>query len=360
MKTRGITLKSIILLFTAISLAVTFLSAITLAQVAQEPVATTSQEQNKEQQPTNSPSSVSPQNEKNNNPNPPQDPTKDSMPVIKENTNIVTFNVTVTDPYGRYVTGLSKEHFEIYDDKVPQKIEYFNDDDAPISVGILFDVSGSMKGRLNRSFDALRKFCDTSHQLDEYFLVTFNNTAKLVQDFTSDSRNVFGTLSLVDPRGQTALYDAAYIGTEKVRTGKFSRKALLLISDGQDNNSRYSLKELRQLLKESDVQLYAIGITNVFSGRELDIEGQVILEELTRLTGGRAFFPNNDAELTEVITRIGLELRHQYSIAYEPTASKNDKRWHKLQVKIKAPKGMPSLSIRTREGYFTQNNDNQK
>src|SRR5262249_18704069 len=150
--------------------------------------------------------------------------------VVKGGISLVTFNVTVTDPYGRYVTGLSKEHFEVYDDKVPQTIEYFTDDDAPISVGILFDISGSMKGRLGRSFDALRKFCDTSHQLDEYFLVTFNNTAKLVQDFTSDSRNVFGTLSLVEPRGQTALYDAAYIGTEKVRTGKYSRKALILIS----------------------------------------------------------------------------------------------------------------------------------
>ena len=305
-------------------------------------------EQNKEQKDTPTNQSNNPQNE------------KDSMPVIKTSTKLVTFSVTVTDPYGRYVTGLAKEHFEIYDDKVPQKIEFFNDEDAPMSVGIIFDISGSMKGRLVRSFEALNRFCDASHQLDEYFLVTFNNNAKLLHDFTTDSRNVMGSLSLVEPKGQTALYDATYIGVEKVRTGRYSRKALLLISDGQDNNSRYSLKELRQLLKEADVQLYSIGITNVFSGRELDVEGQVILEELTRLTGGRAFFPNNEAELTEVITRIGLELRHQYSIGYEPTGTKADKRWHKLQVKVKAPKGMPSLSIRAREGYFTQNSENQK
>ncbi|MBI4851947.1 MAG: VWA domain-containing protein [Acidobacteria bacterium] len=348
MKTQSTTLKSLALWSVILSLTLALLPT-TLAQSPQEP--------NKDQSEPKQNNRTIPETILSEPPPPPVETPqndKDSIPTFKLNTNLVTFNITVTDPYGRYVTGLSKDHFEVFDDKVPQKIEFFNDDDAPTSVGIIFDVSGSMKGRLTRSFEALNKFCDTSHQLDEYFLVTFNNNAKLAHDFTGDSRNIMGSLSLVDPKGQTALYDAAYIGVEKVRTGRHTRKALLLISDGQDNNSRYSLKELRQLLKESDVQLYAIGITNVFSGRDLDIEGQVILEELTRLTGGRAFFPNNDAELTEVITRIGLELRHQYSIGYEPTNTKTDKRWHKIQVKIKAPKGMPSLSIRTREGYFSQ------
>jgi len=355
MKTQRTTLRYLALWSTAFSLVIILLLPNVSAQSPQQP--------NKEKpQETETNDVFVPGSELPIPPPPPEAPQndKDSIPTIKLGTNLVTFNITVTDPYGRYVTGLAKEHFEVYDDKVPQKIEFFNDDDAPTSVGILFDVSGSMKGRLSRSFEALNKFCDTSHQLDEYFLVTFNNNAKLAHDFTTDSRNVMGSLSLVDPKGQTALYDAAYIGVEKVRTGRHNRKALLLISDGQDNNSRYSLKELRQLLKESDVQLYAIGITNVFSGRDLDIEGQVILEELTRLTGGRAFFPNNEAELTEVITRIGLELRHQYSVGYEPTNTKNDKRWHKIQVKVKTPKGMPSLSIRTREGYFNQNTENQK
>lgn len=278
----------------------------------------------------------------------------DNTPVIKTGTNLVTLSITVTDPYGRYVTGLSKEHFQLFDDKVPQKIDFFNDDDSPISIGIVFDTSGSMKGRIARSFDALRRFCDAGHDRDEYFLVTFNNGARLAQDFTGDSRALTNTLMMVEPKGQTALYDAAYIGIEKVRAGQHNRRAILLISDGQDNNSRYTLKELKQLVKEADVQIYAIGITNAFGAHDLDIDGQVILEELTRLTGGRAFFPNNDAELTEVITRIGLELRHQYNISYEPTGIKNDGHWHKLQVKVKAPKGLPQLTIRTREGYFAQ------
>lgn len=278
--------------------------------------------------------------------------------VIKLSTNIVSFNVTVTDPYGRYVTGLSKEHFEVYDNKVPQKIDYFTNKDVPLSVGIIFDISSSMKGKLKGSFNALHKFCENSHLLDEYFLVTFENTAKLSQDFTSDPSNIINSLALVETKGQTALYDATYIGVEKIRTSKHSRKALLLISDGQDNSSYYSLKELREMLKETDVQIYAIGISNVFSGSDLDVQGQVILEELTRLTGGRAFFPNKETELNEVVNRIGLELRHQYSIAYEPTST--DKHWHKIQVKVKSPKGMPSLSVRAREGYFAKNSNTKR
>lgn len=281
-------------------------------------------------------------------------PTGEDLPVIKTGTNLVTLNVTVTDQYGRYVTGLSKQHFEIYDDKVPQKIEFFSSDDAPMSMGIIFDVSGSMKGRIDRSHAALKRFFDVGHDRDEYFLVSFNTGAKLVQDFTGDPSKIANSLLAIEPKGQTALYDAAYIGVEKVRRGRHSRKAILLISDGQDNNSRYSFKELKQLVKESDVQIYAIGITNVFSSRELDIDGQVILEEITRLTGGRAFFPNNDAELSEVISRIGLELRHQYSLGYEPTGVAADGKWHKLKVKLNAPKGMPSLTVRTREGYYAR------
>lgn len=279
---------------------------------------------------------------------------QDDMPVIKTGTNLVTLSVTVTDPLGRYVTGLTKEHFELFDDKVPQKVQFFSDEDAPISVGIIFDVSGSMKGRLDRSHDALRRFCALGHDRDEYFLVTFNSGAKLCQDFTSDSRIVTSSLLAVDPKGQTALYDASYIGIEKVRNGRHPRKTILIISDGQDNNSRYTFKELKQLVKEANVQIYAIGITNVFSARELDVDGQVTLEELTRLTGGRAFFPSNDAELNEVITRIGLELRHQYSIGYEPTGINQDGKWHKIKVKVNAPKGMPALTVRSREGYFAQ------
>lgn len=292
----------------------------------------------------------------------PQTPQKtDDTPLIRTNTNLVTMTVSVTDPQERFVTGLEAENFEVYDEKVLQKIEFFSDDDAPVSVGIIFDVSGSMKGRVSRSNIALRKFMDTCHEEDEYFLVGFNNQAKLLADFTPNPERITSAVMLAETKGQTALYDAVYIATEKIRQGRHSRKALIIISDGQDNNSRYTFRELRQLVREAGVQIYALGITNIFSADTLEMSGQTLLEELSRLTGGRAFFPSNDLELQEVITRIGIELRHQYSIGYTPTTTdQSGNRWHKIKVKINAPKGLPPLTVRAKEGYYADFGRNQQ
>ncbi len=292
----------------------------------------------------------------------PQTPQKtDDTPLIRTNTNLVTMTVSVTDPQERFVTGLEAENFEVYDEKVLQKIEFFSDDDAPVSVGIIFDVSGSMKGRVSRSNIALRKFMDTCHEEDEYFLVGFNSQAKLLADFTPNPERITSAVMLAETKGQTALYDAVYIATEKIRQGRHSRKALIIISDGQDNNSRYTFRELRQLVREAGVQIYALGITNIFSADTLEMGGQTLLEELSRLTGGRAFFPSNDLELQEVITRIGIELRHQYSIGYTPTTTdQSGNRWHKIKIKINAPKGLPPLTVRAKEGYYADFGRNQQ
>jgi Ca-activated chloride channel family protein len=282
----------------------------------------------------------------------PQKP-QDEPPILKTGTNLVTLTVSVTDPQERFVTGLEAENFEVYDEKVLQKIEFFSDEDAPVSVGIIFDVSGSMKGRVNRSNIALRKFMDTCHEEDEFFLVGFNSQAKLLADFTPNPERITSAVLLAETKGQTALYDAVYIATEKIRQGRHTRKALIIISDGQDNNSRYTFREVRERVREADVQIYSLGVTSVFSGNTLEMEGQSILEELSRLTGGRAFFPSNDLELQEVITRIGIELRHQYSIGYTPTTTdQSGNRWHKIKVKINAPKGLPTLTVRAKEGYY--------
>ena len=287
-------------------------------------------------------------------PQPNQDE-KESMPVIKAGTNLVTLNVTVTDPYGRYVTGLTKDHFEIYDEKVPQKIQFFTDEDAPISVGIIFDISGSMKGRIDRSQDALRRFCALGHDRDEYFLVTFNSGAKLTQDFTGDSRVVTSCLMTLEPKGQTALYDAAYIGVEKVRQGRHPRKTLLLISDGQDNNSRYSFKELKQLVKEADVQIYAIGIFEpfLFQGRSAEeLGGPGLLNDLAKQTGGRHFAVENLSDLPDVAAKIGTELRNQYILGYSPASKERDGKYHKVTVKLTLPKNVPPMRAFFRQGYY--------
>lgn len=267
-------------------------------------------------------------------------------------TDVVSVTVSVTDSYQRFVTGLNKEHFEVYDDKVKQQISHFTDDDSPVSLGIVYDVSGSMKERISRSIRALRRFIETSHNDDDFFLIGFNDRAKLVQDFTTSGDNIVGHLMFVSPRGSTALYDAAYLAVEKVQQGRHNKKALLIISDGQDNNSRYTYKELRNRVKEADVQIYAIGITDPASD-SLAGFGRSILEEITRMTGGRAFFPNayNEPELVEICTRIALELRHQYSIGFYPTDTASTAKWHKVQVKVNPPRGLGRLSLNYRDGY---------
>ena len=283
----------------------------------------------------------------------PQEQRRDQGPVVKERTDVVTLSVTVTDPFNRLVTGLDRHHFEIFEDKVKQQIEFFRDEDVPVSLGIVFDVSGSMKGKLERARDALKAFVETSHDDDDFFLVGFNQRANLLSEF-ADGNNILSKLSFVDPKGQTALYDAAYLGIEKVRQGRHNKRALLLISDGQDNSSRYTYGELRKLLREANVQIYSIGIVEMGggAGSSLDLQGQSILEEVAQTTGGKAFFPRSGAELEDATTRIALELRHQYSIGYIPTNVKRDGLWHKLRVKVNPPKGLPNLNVRTKEGYY--------
>jgi Ca-activated chloride channel family protein len=273
--------------------------------------------------------------------------------VIRQRTSLVVVNVSVTDKQFRQISGLNKEHFEIYEDKVRQQIEFFSDDDKPASVGVIFDLSGSMNNKISRARDAIKAFIDTCHDQDDFFLVGFNDRATLLAEL-SDGQSVLNKLALVDPHGQTALYDAAYLGVEKVKEGRHEKRALLIVSDGQDNASRYNYGELRKLLKEADVQVYCIGILEegASAGSALDRQGQLILEELSNSTGGMAFFPTSYAELEDSVTRIALTLRHQYSIGYVPNNEQRDGKWRKIKVRVNAPRGLPSLIVRAKEGYY--------
>jgi len=273
--------------------------------------------------------------------------------VIKQRTSLVVVNVSVTDKQYRQISGLNKEHFEIFEDKVRQQIEFFSDDDKPASVGIIFDLSGSMNNKMSRAREAIKAFIDTCHDQDDFFLVGFNERASLLAEI-SDGRSVLDRLSLAEPHGQTALYDAAYLGVEKVKEGRHDKRAVLIVSDGQDNASRYNYGELRKLLKEADVQVYCIGILEegAGAGSALDRQGQLILEELSHTTGGMAFFPTSNSELEDAVTRIALTLRHQYSIGYVPFNEQRDGKWRKIKVRVNAPKGLPSLIVRAKEGYY--------
>jgi Ca-activated chloride channel family protein len=268
------------------------------------------------------------------------------------NADLVKLTVTVTDSFDRYVTGIERDAFTILDNKVEQEIVFFNDEDAPASVGVLFDFSGSMSGeKVGRAREALKRFIKTSHEQDEYFLVGFNARANLLLDRTRDSDALLSKLTFVETKGNTALYDATYLGVEKVTRGTHDKRVLLIISDGQDNSSRYTFNEVRRLLKESGVLIYSVGIVDG-GGSSFDAQGQAVLEELSGVSGGKAFFPATNSEMNEIFERISLELRHQYAIGYRPKPFTTDGKWRKVKVKVQPPRGLPRLFVRNKEGYF--------
>lgn len=278
------------------------------------------------------------------------------------NINVITMPVTVTDAYGRYISGLDQKAFKVFEDKVEQQIEYFSDEDEPVSIGILFDVSGSMdSGKIKRASKALTQFIEMGNHSDEYFLIAFSSRAQLVHDRTGDGNAVLDKLKFIETGGNTAFYDAVWLGIEKVLRGAHKKRALLLISDGQDNDSRYNFSEVLRLLNESGVVLYSVCILGGDDPENsLGMEGPAIMDELSFVSGGRAIFLNILAEwdkfferkMGEFFERIGLELRHQYRIGYQPKNYVNDGKWRKLRVEVTPPRGWSSLFVRSREGYY--------
>lgn len=264
------------------------------------------------------------------------------------NSDLVKLTVTVVDRKGRLVTDLDQSAFSVYDNDRKQTISFFSREDAPVSVGVIFDVSGSMSPRkIERARLALQRFIETSSNQDEYFLVAFNQRAELLVDQTRDADLLLNRLSGVQPKGHTALYDACYLGLEKVMRGTHRKRALLLLTDGEDNRSRYSLDELSDLVKESDVIIYAVGMME-----DMNIFSQEMLSDLTALTGGEAFFPDSDEELSEVFEKIAVELRSQYAIAYRPENLIPDGKRRRVKVKLQLPKGNPKLIVRSKKGYY--------
>ena len=272
---------------------------------------------------------------------------------VMVNTDLVTLSVSVTNADGQAVQGLDKSAFTIFDNKAPQKISLFSDEDAPASIAVVFDTSGSMSGsKIARAKEALADFIQTGHDRDEYFLIDFDSQARLLLDRTRDGDALLRKLTYVEPHGNTALYDAVYLGIEKVMRGTYPKRAILLISDGEDNDSRYSFNELRRSLQESDVTVYAIGVARDFLPRKGSLNGGETLEELASVSGGKAFFPSGASQMIEAFERIALELRHLYSIGYRPSSLARNAEWHHLKVKVAPPLGFPRLFVRSREGYY--------
>lgn len=276
-----------------------------------------------------------------------------SEAVLRASVNVVTIYATVKDSSGRFVGGLKPQDFEVFDNDTKQAIEFFSEEDMPLTLGILFDASASMKERMQPSIKALQHFLDMSRKEDEFFLITFNTTLNMAQDFTQSSAAIINALNEVNPCGLTALNDAIYAGIEKVKQGRNKKRALLLLSDGQDNSSWYSSKELSNTLREADVQLYTVSIAQ--EGKKpqqlnfVERQGREILKQFSDLSGGRAFFPENLSDLEIMFANVNTELRHQYSLGFSPSMGL-DGRWHRLRVVVKDD-ARPRLAVRSRTGY---------
>lgn len=269
-------------------------------------------------------------------------------PLFKVEVETVFVSVSVTDPYGRYVTGLEKENFKIYEDQVEQEILHFSQKAAPISVGLIFDVSRSMGDNYNirKAKNAIAGFLKEGSEEDEYFLVTFNQRSTLVQTLTRSSETVQNEVATQTPGGSTALYDAVYMGLDYVKRGTNEKKAIILITDGEDNSSRYSPSEVREFAKELNVQVYGIGLEGLLG------YGGTVIQNIISITGGRAFRPINFNELDYYIGLIHAELRSQYVLGYGPTSQVHDGKWRRIRVKLDDLPGMPKLIIHAREGYY--------
>ncbi len=277
---------------------------------------------------------------------------KASIKSLRVDVSLVLVPVTITDPMNRLVTGLERENFLIMDNGEKQEIRHFASEDAPVSLGVIFDMSGSMADKIDRSKEAVVEFFKTANPDDEFFLVVFNDKPEMISDFTNSIEQIQGQLVFALPKGRTALMDAIYMGLAKMRQAKNQKKALLIISDGGDNHSRYTESEIQSMVKEADVQLYAIGIFSPNPSTLEEQTGPVTLSSITDVTGGRTFTVDNVNELPDVATKIGIELRNQYVIGYRPTKPARDGKWRKIKVKLLPPKGLPPLTVYAKTGYY--------
>ena len=274
---------------------------------------------------------------------------------IRVDSTLVLIPVTVTDPMNRFVTGLEKENFKLLEDKLPQEITQFSSEDAPLSVGVVFDCSGSMGSKLAKSRQAVSQFFKLANPEDEFFLVQFSDAATLAQPFTRDLEEIQNKLAFTQSKGRTALLDAVYMALHEMKKARNPRKALLLVSDGGDNSSRYSEAEIKALVKEADVQIYAIGIYESPGARSRTPEetsGPALLTEIAEQTGGRQYQVDDLNELPDVAAKIGVELRNQYILGYSPKNLARDGKYRRVQVRLVQPHGMPLLRPFWKQGYY--------
>src|SRR6516165_10657287 len=277
---------------------------------------------------------------------------------LKVETVEVQLPVSVLDKEGRPVDGLKQEHFQVFEDKVLQTIKSFRHEDIPLSLGLVIDNSGSMRNKRERVNSAALAFVRESNPDDETFIVNFDDSAYLEQDFTGSIGDLIDALENIDARGETALYDALYLSADHVKAGKKDKKALLLITDGEDNVSKYGINKVIEALKQSKVTLYCVGLIE-----ENDQRGGLFkkppskkakedLERFAAITGGQAFFPKSIDEVEDLVKNIAHDLRNHYTVTYTPTNIKLDGTYREILVKLNPPKNMGKITWHTKQGYY--------
>lgn len=289
-----------------------------------------------------------------NRPKPPGPSDTRPPATLRTDTNLVLVPVSVCDPTNRPVTGLERDHFKVFDDRIEQTVTHFAMDDEPVAVGLVFDISGSMGSKLRTARLAAAQFFKTANPDDEFFLVEFNDTPKLVTPLTQNFEDIQNQLTFAQSKGRTALLDAILLAMHEMKNSHKKRKALLIISDGGDNSSRYTEGEVRNAVRESDVIIYAIGVYEPFGSRGRTPEessGPGLLTDLAEQTGGR-HFPADLNELPDISAKIGIELRNRYVLGYSPTPTQRDGRYHRVEVKVVPPRGLPKLTAHWRMGYY--------
>lgn len=291
-------------------------------------------------------------------------PAGQATPQERPSYDSMVLTVIVIDKKGNYVGGLDKSAFTIYDNKLPQEINFFSAQDEPLSVGVIFDLSSSVKNTnrelLATAAEAFSRFVKSGQSANEYFVITFANRPQLLIDWTRGDKILEAASDLKRANregGATALYDACYLGIEKMRTSSYPKQALLLISDGVDSLSDYTFKDVRERLREMGVPLYSIGISGIAEpGSTLGMEGAAVMQELSSASGGVAVFPDDKKKINDAFDLLARRLRHQYLLGFKPPTDKSDDKWHQLKIEVTPPSNaassMSKLVARTRAGYY--------
>ena len=277
----------------------------------------------------------------------PRPPSKDPAiprPALRVDTSLVLVPVTVNDELNHPVTGLDKEHFRLFDDKEEQTIASFSNEDEPIALGVVFDTSGSMRGTLPEGRRAASQFLKLAYPEDEFFLVEFDTAPRLTVPLTADTGTINTELLLTKTGGSTALFDALYLAITEMHKSKKTKKAIVLFSDGGENHSRYTQKELDNLVRESDVLIYTV----LVPGFDAD---PALMNRIAEMTGAHSYSAPS-SEFSDIAMKICVELRNRYVLGYTPQALARDGRYHRIDVKLVPPRGLPKLRAHWRLGYY--------